>query len=650
MATFKANAFLLSAVLEDVAIGKVQLPDFQRGWVWDDARIKDLLVSISRGFPIGAVMTLDAGGDLTFRTRLIEGVDPNGAVRQEQYLLDGQQRLTSLYQALRYPKPVETRNRPGGGSMVKRWYYVDILKALDPKAQPEDTIFSVPEDRVIRSNFGRDIILDLTSVNREFESHKMPTESVMNAMAWGFKYAQYWGQRDDHPAGDPFEFFNRFNESVVKNFSEYQLPVINLGRDTSKEAVCTVFEKVNTGGVTLNVFELVTASFSADEFSLRDDWAVRRGRLHSEYGVLQWLSGDQFLQAVTLLATQARRRKAASAAEEPGQLPAIDCRRASILNLKLSEYTEWADRVEAGLTEAAQFLNRQFIFTKYNVPYNTQLVPLAVLSVELGGELRPANAQEKLERWFWCGVLGEAYGGSVETQFANDLVQVTRYVRDGVEPDLVSQALFAPERLLSLRTRNSAAYKGLYALQMKNGAADWSTAQPLSFTDVQSKPIDIHHIFPKHWCEMVANPAIPWGLCDSIVNKTPIDAWTNRRIGGRAPSSYLKLLRNDIDGDKLKAILQAHWIDPVLLEADRFDECFVERGQKMLDLIGQTMGKPAADSRRVFRDALSSAIPTEGEDDGDIDYDPIGESAYGDGPANVSNPVRRAGTSAARPP
>ena len=247
-------------------------------------------------------------------------------------------------------------------------------------------------------------------------------------------------------------------------------------------------------------------------------------------------------------------------------------------------------------------------------------------------------------------MLGEAYGGSVETQFANDLVQVTRYVRDGVEPDLVSQALFAPERLLSLRTRNSAAYKGLYALQMKNGAADWSTAQPLSFTDIQSKPIDIHHIFPKHWCEMVANPTIPWGLCDSIVNKTPIDAWTNRRIGGRAPSSYLKLLRNDIDGDKLKAILQAHWIDPVLLEADRFDECFVERGQKMLDLIGQTMGKPAADSRRVFRDALSSAIPTEGEDDGDIDYDPIGESAYGDGPANVSNPVRRAGTSAARPP
>ena len=90
--------------------GKVQLPDFQRGWVWDDDRIKDLLISISRGFPVGAVMTVDAGGDISFRSRLIEGVDGNGIQQTEQYLLDGQQRLTSLHQAMLYSGPVETRD------------------------------------------------------------------------------------------------------------------------------------------------------------------------------------------------------------------------------------------------------------------------------------------------------------------------------------------------------------------------------------------------------------------------------------------------------------------------------------------------------------------------------------------------------------
>ena len=72
---------------------------------------------------------------------------------------------------------------------------------------------------------------------------------------------------------------------------------------------------------------------------------------------------------------------------------------------------------------------------------NTQLVPLAALYAELGKELKPANAQEKLERWFWCGVLGEMYGSAVETRFANDLAQVARYVREGVEPELLTQAI-----------------------------------------------------------------------------------------------------------------------------------------------------------------------------------------------------------------
>ena len=78
MSTFKANAYLLKNLLDSIENGDIQLPDFQRGWVWDDARIKDLLLSISRGFPIGAVMTLDASGDVQFVSKLIEGVAEDG--------------------------------------------------------------------------------------------------------------------------------------------------------------------------------------------------------------------------------------------------------------------------------------------------------------------------------------------------------------------------------------------------------------------------------------------------------------------------------------------------------------------------------------------------------------------------------------------
>ena len=308
----------------------------------------------------------------------------------------------------------------------------------------------MPADRIIRSNFGRDIEQDLSSGDLEFKHHMIPTESLLDCMAWGFKYAQYWQERGGHPAENAFDFFERFKNTVPNNFTEYQLPVINLGRETPKEAVCTVFEKVNTGGVTLNVFELVTASFAADNFSLRDDWEERRRRLHSEFGVLQGIQGDHFLQTVTLLATQAQHQEAIAERRPKHQIPAVGCKRADILNLTLGEYRQWAQRVDEGFRDAAKFLHGQFVFTAANLPYNTQLVPLAALYAALDDELATANAQEKLNNWFWCGIFGEAYGSAVESQFVRDLSQVASYVHGGREPELVTEASFIPERLLSL--------------------------------------------------------------------------------------------------------------------------------------------------------------------------------------------------------
>ena len=94
---FQTNPVLLNNLLNQVENGDIQLPDFQRGWVWDDDRIKGLLTSICRGFPIGAVMTLSAGGEIRLKARPIEGVDEGAAASPSTFLLDGQQRLTSLY-------------------------------------------------------------------------------------------------------------------------------------------------------------------------------------------------------------------------------------------------------------------------------------------------------------------------------------------------------------------------------------------------------------------------------------------------------------------------------------------------------------------------------------------------------------------------
>src|SRR5947209_19489474 len=99
--TFDSTKESLLDLLRSIRAGKTQLPDFQRGWVWDDEHIRSLLASVSMSYPIGAVMMLQTGNpDVRFKPRPVEGVTLTQAELPERLILDGQQRLTPLFQAL----------------------------------------------------------------------------------------------------------------------------------------------------------------------------------------------------------------------------------------------------------------------------------------------------------------------------------------------------------------------------------------------------------------------------------------------------------------------------------------------------------------------------------------------------------------------
>jgi uncharacterized protein with ParB-like and HNH nuclease domain len=129
--TFKTNPYGLQELLQSCHRGTLQLPDFQRSWVWDEDRIKSLIASVSRAFPIGALMTLETGGHVDFKPRPIEGA-PTAAkeAKPQSLLLDGQQRMTSLYRVTLRGRVVDTITPKK--KKVKRWFYIDIAKALDP--------------------------------------------------------------------------------------------------------------------------------------------------------------------------------------------------------------------------------------------------------------------------------------------------------------------------------------------------------------------------------------------------------------------------------------------------------------------------------------------------------------------------------------
>ena len=181
----------LGDVLGSVAKGKLQLPDFQREWKWDDPRISSLLASISLGYPVGVAMTLEVGGDgAAFAPKPLSGVEANGVV-PEELLLDGQQRLTSLFQALMSHQPVDTTD--ARGKKLRRWYYLRMAKCLDPEEDREEAILSVPEDRKLRDNFGKDVALDLSATNLECKAEMFPLSIVFDTPAtdkWMVTYLQ----------------------------------------------------------------------------------------------------------------------------------------------------------------------------------------------------------------------------------------------------------------------------------------------------------------------------------------------------------------------------------------------------------------------------------------------------------------------------
>lgn len=614
-ATFKTNPVSLETLLKQCSDGKIQLPDFQRSWVWADDRILSLIASISSAFPIGALMTLESkNGDTPFARRPVQGA-PAAAkdTSPDELLLDGQQRMTSLFQSCMRREVVETITPKN--KLVKRWFYIDIQKALQAGVDRDEAIIAVPEDRRLKSNFNRDVDLDLSTSDLEYEHLMFPLNRVFDWDEWQESYGDYWiskGRMDQR------DIFKEFKNAVLKNFTDYQVPVICLDHETSHEAVCLVFEKVNTGGKALDAFELLTAMYAAKGHKLRDDWLGAEGEvgMHGRFakfgraggqetGVLAKVASTDVLQAIALRHTKRVRQDKVAAGVKDSELPAVRATRQSLLDLPLDAYREFRESVEEGFKRAAKFLRQQEVHRVMDLPYQSQLVPLAAIFSEIGDAAEHAGNMAKISRWFWCGIFGELYGSAIETRFAKDIMEVPAWLQGGPEPSTVVDGVFRGDRLLTMRTRLSAAYKGIHALLMREGAQDFRSGQKFDATVFFDEAVDIHHIFPKAWCETAK---ISEKIYDTVINKTPLGYRSNRIIGGVAPSIYLakleagkvgtngQIVDPPIERSALDGYLASHCIPVEELRADDFVGFMKERRKGLLKLIADATGHDVSDA------------------------------------------------------
>lgn len=570
----------LKKCLEDIKNGIIQLPDFQRDWKWDAEAIRRLLGSVSLSYPIGSILLLETGSpDVKFKARLIEGVKVFKEVEPEKLILDGQQRLTALYQALMSDQPVSTITRNKKRS-IKVWYYLRIEDALKSDDTRDDAIVGIIESKKKTIDVNP---LDVSTSEQEYEHGLYPLTKIFDSFDWQQGYCKYWEKNPDK-----IKLYKEFSDKVIDDyFGTFEIPYIELPKKTPKPAICQIFLRVNQSNEKLKTFDLLTAQFATDDFQLREDWKKRQKELTNdgkEKHVFSKIDESAFLTAVTLLATESQNNP--------------KCRDIDILDLKLEDYKKWSNEIQESLKEIEKFLHGEKIFTEYEVPYITQIMSMAVAFIKIGiTKWKTAGTKNKIAQWFWCGVFSGNYGSGItfEKVLLAEL-QVSEWIlgKENKMPGRVGNSSFYKSKLLKLKGKNSPQFKGLCALLMQDDCRDFLTDYPIDSQKYFDEKIEMHHIFPQAWCK---NNNLDPNKYNSVVNKTPLSAETNRKIGRKSPSEYLKVIMKEskMGKNQMEEILRSHNIEPLHLWNDDFDSFFTQRKETLIQKIEKAMGKKVID-------------------------------------------------------
>lgn len=513
------NPRALKDLLSEIHSRTMALPDFQRDFVWEPGATQELIVSIANNYPAGSILRV-RDAKRVFAAREFEGAPTLGGQKHTYLVLDGQQRLTSLYQAFY--------------GVGEHRYYLDV-KLLLEGADFEEALSHIRAS----TKWAR----DREQFDLQAKELLLPL-SVLKGGAgkfgnWTRKVARSKPDKERIALEDALD---AIEENWIKAVDDYHFPVVTLSDKTEPAALCTIFETLNRTGVKLSVFELLTARFWPQNINLRELWDTAR----EKHPIIEDFDVDPYyvLQAIALAS-----RKAPS------------CKRGDVLNLEAKEISEWWPKVIAGLKVALEILRDdcRVLLPKW-IPYQTMVAPLAAVLARSGLPKTPVGGaqREKLKRWFWCAVFGQAYESAANTQSAKDVVELGSWLGGGSLPETVSSLRFDPKALRDVTPRQRSIYRGTICLILATGAGarDFHTQAVITGKLMTDEGIDDHHVFPAKFLEKKKGVTASRAR-DCVLNRTLIDRTTNQMISDRAPSKYLADMRKT-PGFPFDAVLASH--------------------------------------------------------------------------------------------
>ncbi len=525
-----ANPENLLSLVRGAWEGKVVVPEFQRLFVWPRESVEELLASLLNRYFVGTLLTLDTPAHSPlFPNRLLEGVTElrgpqppvAGTVR---LVLDGQQRLTSLFYAVHEP-PIPLK---GTSNPYRFFVYLEPALADDM----DEAVVGVS------TGWKRGI----QKMEEDVASNRTLPLSVLanHSRFYPWLYSQsIW---DD-------EIKERLT-ALHRRIAEFMIPVVSLVPETGADNIVNIFERVNRTGIPLSLFDLVAARMylrGLTSPTLHDLWSTFET---SQPGVTGQVGGEGMLRLIALLEKK-------------------ELKKATLLHLddylgKDSFLARWDDATTA-MGAARERLRVEYgAYGGRLIPYSSMMVPLAALMHHFRAERLPAVAYKRLDVWYWTSVFGQRYESGVNTKTVQDVTAVAAWCAGGDRPAWISE-LDVDDIQLETDTPRSAIYRGVLCLSALKGARDFCTGEPMALNDCEDD-----HIFPKalyakeHPVDGILNRAFIRKECNNHKRAKPPSLFFEHCLQGHggdetlllttlwsqliSPDGYRALLKDDFDG------------------------------------------------------------------------------------------------------
>lgn len=490
----------ISKIISQVQDGVIRIPGFQRKFVWEPQQAALLMDSIFKGYPFGSILLWRTRTKLKTEKRLGGFALPDPEEQYPiDYVLDGQQRITSLFATFQVNVAAEHENPD---------IWLPIFYDFEGAQDHQESRF---------------VALKAEDVDPE---RHFPLKTFLDPVAFTNANRQLSDERLAEIAG------------VQQIFATTLIPVQTFESE-DKTSVAIVFERVNRLGVELNMFQLLTAWTWSEEFDLQDEFASLASEFEN-FGFADVGSDDDLML----------RCCSAILLGDPSP--------AALIGVNGAEVRADFDRVKKALRAAIDFL-RQNLHVRHvkHLPYTAMLIPLAAFYSKRQNESITDAERKTLLRWFWRTAFSHRYSGNPSRNIKAD-VQSAMALRDGTPWDLdhLSPRVL-PDFFLSNEFRASTvASKTLILLLVRRGPRSFLSGEQLNLDEVLAEPNakEIHHCFPRAYL-------IKSGIEDdltainSLANMAIISRGDNRAISAKAPSKYRPLMPDDISEIAASALL-----------------------------------------------------------------------------------------------